>query len=294
MALRITWDLTYEANPADGDQASTLGDVIRLLKQDIRERGEVDHDWDDTVNAGKHNKVTLQQLAVKPANATDEGYVYQKDVSGVGELFYEDEDGLEIQLTVVGEINAAAMAAYTKDLVVTGSDVLIDNAQHYQAENAAAAAKGILGITAGDIVEVGHDDFPTRILIDDKNGLSVLFDGGADQEVMHKGNHGVASGFDADLIQGFNFATVRDISIKGHVSLPGGLLLNWAKVTDVPNTGKPDTFDQAFTVVYGATVSGAEDNIGDQTYYESISTTIIDLKTSGSDLDIFYIAIGSV
>ena len=62
MAHSRVWDSSYEALPADIDDANTLGLRQRNTRTDVRERMEIDHDWDDVDNAGKHNQVTLQVL----------------------------------------------------------------------------------------------------------------------------------------------------------------------------------------------------------------------------------------
>jgi len=55
--------------------------------------------------AGEHNKVTLR-ATTKPTAVASKGFVYGKDVSGKIELFYEDEDGTEIQITTGGILNS--------------------------------------------------------------------------------------------------------------------------------------------------------------------------------------------
>lgn len=110
MAISQTWDASYEASPADNDQVSEGALRIRNLKRDIRQRMEIDHDWDDTTDAGKHLKVTFRDpLGAKPTAVADEGYLYTKDVSSKAELHWEDEDGNELQLTSAGKIIESAL-----------------------------------------------------------------------------------------------------------------------------------------------------------------------------------------
>jgi len=106
MARTQVWDSSYENIPADNDQASEGALRIRNLKRDIRERAEIDHDWDDINDSGKHLKITFRDpLGAKPTAAASEGYLYTKDISAKAELFWEDEDGSEVQLTLGGEFN---------------------------------------------------------------------------------------------------------------------------------------------------------------------------------------------
>lgn len=53
MAFTRVWDLNYEGKPEDPDLANTLGLRIRDLKEDIRERGDIEHDW-GSGGTGRH------------------------------------------------------------------------------------------------------------------------------------------------------------------------------------------------------------------------------------------------
>lgn len=106
------WNAAFEAIPADNDQISEGALRIRNLKRDIRERMEIDHDWDDITDAGKHKQLTLvDPLPSDPATVVDQGYVYSKNVSAVVELFWKDEAGNVLQLTAAGKIPGTALAS---------------------------------------------------------------------------------------------------------------------------------------------------------------------------------------
>ena len=71
-----------------------------------------DHNFPGTPTAddGEHFKITLHApLADGPTQETDKGFLYLKDVSAKAELFFEDEDGHEIQLTTGGTLNMAGV-----------------------------------------------------------------------------------------------------------------------------------------------------------------------------------------
>lgn len=102
-----TWDETI---PPNTQAASQGANRIRDHKVDVKERLEVDHSMAADADDGAHKKVTLVEQASAPTNATDRGFVYAKDVAGVTELFYEDDTGAEIQITVGGKVNGAALA----------------------------------------------------------------------------------------------------------------------------------------------------------------------------------------
>ena len=100
-----TWNASYEATPANGDDASEGANRIRDFKTDVAERLVVDHSWAGDDNDGMHNQVTFADpLVDKPVQANDETYLYSKDVNGTSELFYEDEAGNEVQITNSGLI----------------------------------------------------------------------------------------------------------------------------------------------------------------------------------------------
>jgi hypothetical protein len=68
MAYTVTWDATFEADPEDTDDASTLGTRGREIRKAIRERmdtddggasGTGDISWAGDANDGKHYKSTI-------------------------------------------------------------------------------------------------------------------------------------------------------------------------------------------------------------------------------------------
>lgn len=106
-----TWNAAYEAVPADTDDAAEGALRIRNLKEDVQERGEVDHSWAGDANDGAHKKVTLLEQAGNPSSAANTGFLYTKDVAGITELFWEDSSGNILQLTSGGATFAALLAA---------------------------------------------------------------------------------------------------------------------------------------------------------------------------------------
>lgn len=103
-----TWDVSFEAIPPDSQSASQGALRIRNHKEAVRERLEVDHSWAGDTDDGAHKQVTfVDPLGSKPTQANDETYIYSKDVSAKAELFFEDEDGDEVQLTKAGKLNPA-------------------------------------------------------------------------------------------------------------------------------------------------------------------------------------------
>lgn len=126
-----TWDSAFEAAPADIDDISDGAGEIREFKIAVRERFATDHYIDLTgTNAdhGEHSKVTLRKQTSKPTAEADKGYIYTKIVSDKVELFYENEEGTEIQLTVGG----ALPIAFPAGLTTNSKTVLYENGSALQ------------------------------------------------------------------------------------------------------------------------------------------------------------------
>jgi hypothetical protein len=137
------------ATPGGLDDPREADDEMRLTKAAIQERmndhngqaDEGDHYWPLTgtevsdEDAGQHRMVTLRQLSVNPsaltsyANTTDLGFLYQKDVSNNGELFWEDEADNVVQLTSGGGLAGGTVngnRVITGTLDVTGLTTVAD------------------------------------------------------------------------------------------------------------------------------------------------------------------------
>lgn len=100
-----TWDASYEALPADSDNALEGASRIRQVKVDVQERLEVDHSMAGDTNDGAHKKITLLEQASNPTNAANTGFVYTKDDgAGLTELYYEDAAGTVTKITKNGVV----------------------------------------------------------------------------------------------------------------------------------------------------------------------------------------------
>lgn len=111
------WD---ETTPNNGTFVSDGDDHIRDVRKGLRIRLEYEHSTMGGSSAGgKHKFVTLQTQASKPTiDATQVAAVYIKDVAGVKELFYEDSNAAEVQLTTNGAINVAATPAFSAGMML--------------------------------------------------------------------------------------------------------------------------------------------------------------------------------
>jgi hypothetical protein len=98
------WDTTYESQPADTDNLSGGAEAIRYLKTNVRQRMNVDHQWDptttDPTEQGEHRRITFYEpLSSNPSPGTDKAHLYTKDASGTAQLHFQDEGGNVTQLT---------------------------------------------------------------------------------------------------------------------------------------------------------------------------------------------------
>jgi hypothetical protein len=112
MAYTETWNAANEASPADADDLSAGAGKIRSLKKNVRERLAKDHYMEiagTDVDHGEHNKCTLRSQASKPTAAAAKGYLYSKTIADHVELFYEREDGTEVQITGGGVITTSTV-----------------------------------------------------------------------------------------------------------------------------------------------------------------------------------------
>lgn len=121
-ALDSTYDIS---TPASSDNPRDADDRMREIKAAIQERmndhngtaDEGDHYWPlsgsqvSDVDTGQHRMVTLRQLTDNPSTltsystTTDLGFLFQKDVSGNGELFWQDEADNVLQISLDGLFN---------------------------------------------------------------------------------------------------------------------------------------------------------------------------------------------
>jgi len=97
--------MAYDSSkPANNELLDNVASVIRANQDAVETTIAVDHNSMGTTNDGKHKQVTLPELATKPdaSGTTDVGYVYTKNDGSKTELFFEDEDANEVQITKGG------------------------------------------------------------------------------------------------------------------------------------------------------------------------------------------------
>jgi hypothetical protein len=158
---------------------------------------------------GFHRQVSLPPLDDKPDVVGDAGFVYTKVVGDFTELFYEDEDGTEIQLTSEGSaspdklplaggtligplvIEAASLTVNDADILPTGTALIkLLNTLYLQGRDQAGAQwRDLIGVNASDELELGDSQLgaDSRIYVTDKDGLLINY-GSTNYIVWNKGN----------------------------------------------------------------------------------------------------------
>ena len=108
-------------DPKDGDNRirETTAAIQERMNDHNGTANEGDHYWPLTgtnvsnIDTGQHRMVTLRQMAADPdsltsySTITNLGFLYQKDVSGNGEFFYEDEASNVLQMTSGGDLHSS-------------------------------------------------------------------------------------------------------------------------------------------------------------------------------------------
>lgn len=120
MPFSNTWDAAFEAAPADNEDINLGANRIRALKVAIRERMQIDHEWEDAEQDGKHNKVTLVPQDAAPVPVTPDGALFTMVLAGHTELLYKDDLGNLMQLSQAGKLYPFAIGDFSvgEDLAV--------------------------------------------------------------------------------------------------------------------------------------------------------------------------------
>jgi len=135
-----TWNASYEATPANGDDASEGAERIRDFKADVAERLTVDHSWDGDANDGMHNQVTFADpLADKPIQDNDETYLYSKDVT--------IEEVVEERITVGGTEYVVVAGVVGVDYTVVNDEIVIEGVVY-------AVVNGLVTVGGTEYTEV--------------------------------------------------------------------------------------------------------------------------------------------
>ena len=113
------WTYTYDVDTPLGTAApSTIDDYLRLTKDAIQERQNLDHWWPlsgtevSDAAVGQHRRIMFHSAITSPTVDVNKGVLYMLDVDGgsglKSELIWEGEDDIALQIT---ELNTAGNGA---------------------------------------------------------------------------------------------------------------------------------------------------------------------------------------
>ncbi len=147
MAVTNSWD---ESTPTGSDNASTTDDFFRKHRKDLGERLEpINYGFNTGDNNAPENAPGIKNLPFfkqdsDPSQVTDYGHFYVKLVSGVPELFYQDDTNTTLQLTQGGSLFAQQNIVFTdgRGLVVDTEDGSDNGRVKMSGGGAASAARG--------------------------------------------------------------------------------------------------------------------------------------------------------
>lgn len=235
MAFTRTWNAAYEDIPADTDDALEGALRIRNLKEDIRERLDVDHSWDGDVNDGYHDKVTLAELASDPTNVANTAILFTRAVSGTAELFIRFEGGTVEQLTSGGRLlldgsnNSDAFVRSNATDTVSGAHT------HTGAVTISNAKLTLEGTSSSHFLDIDVTDGSTTNIVRFQNNGS---------ETAHISYNPSGDSMDFDNFGGGVKIDGNDIFHEGNREIPAGTVMvfyqasaptGWSKITSVNN-----------------------------------------------------------
>ena len=129
MAFTRSWDSSYEAVPATGDNLNEGAGVIRNEKLDTRERAQVDHHWStlaSDTDTGYHRKLTLVGQTDPTAVASTAILFFDSADSKIKAIF---ADGTIIEFASTAGHFADTISEQTSATGVTIDGVLLKDSQ---------------------------------------------------------------------------------------------------------------------------------------------------------------------
>lgn len=111
MAFTNSWN---ESTPTGKEGAKTTDNYLRKHRLDLGERlEEMFYGFNASDNSGAENIIGIKALkcyrqSSDPTQVTDYGHFYIKLVSGIPELFYQDDENTTLQITSGGKLYSSA------------------------------------------------------------------------------------------------------------------------------------------------------------------------------------------
>jgi len=202
-----------ELNPTGASFIANFPQNEQDFRGVVRDSASIDHWAEEGPTTpgqdGMHKKVSLPPLATKPTTGTDEGFVYTKDVDGLTELFYENEDADEVQLTsansaspdkvaIAGDTMTGPLVMEAADLTVNDADILLTgtalmklmNTLAIQGQDFAEANwRNLIGVDGSDVCDVGDQSLDGGVRLNaDSEDSAVVGYNASDKKIWHAGH----------------------------------------------------------------------------------------------------------
>lgn len=192
-AFTVTWDASYEALPADSEDAKDGASRIRSHKLANRERQAVDHFIAGNAHDGKHKKVTFRDFGGDPTLEADDDALFVKVVGGKHGLYYKDKDGNVVPIVTAGSPSP------------TGATV------SYVGTTAPAGWVMLSGRTIGDATSGGTE----RANADTEALFTLLWNSMADAQAPVSGGRGASAAADYAAHKTITLPDARGRAIAG-------------------------------------------------------------------------------
>lgn len=130
MPFTNAWD---ETTPTGKNNASTTDDFFRKHRLDLGERlQDMFMGFNASSNASPENNIGVKFLkcykqSSDPSSATDFGHLYVKLVSGVPELFFQDDTNTTLQLTSGGKLYSSTTLETVGNATIGGALDVVGN-----------------------------------------------------------------------------------------------------------------------------------------------------------------------
>lgn len=166
------WTDAYIAIPDDNEDALHGASRIREVKNDIRERMLVDHEWAGDENDGKHRTLHMRPLVADPTTLPAHGQLYVKMQGANIELYYKDDKGNVFPITSAG--GGIANIILPGTILAFGNAVDADGTSYIQCDGRAISRTAFGGLFFAIGAVWGPGDGVTTFNVPDLRGRAPI------------------------------------------------------------------------------------------------------------------------
>jgi hypothetical protein len=282
-----------EESPTDGSYIADFPTNERSHRTAVLNSLLVDHDVE---NDGHHKKVSLDVLAGKPDIVTTTGFVYTKVEDGQTELFWEDDQGIEVQLSDKGSASPDKVAIDGDTM--TGVLVIEAAASAIHLENLGAKIMGrdvgdanwraLLSVDDSDVCELGDESLGggTRIVSDGIDELVTKYPGETDKKIWHAGHFAGVPSFSTAYTSADQTLVDSDSGSVAHnlgLGEPPPLWTAHIRCTSTNRAYDPDDVIMLANSLFGSAPNGFGTWASATHFGWEVSNAVPDMLTKGGD-----------